>query len=426
MTVDVNKLRCRFVHEILKYVNCTKYSIDCCIDTAAKAWLDYKLAAFTDCTIPADLACLLSELKLTDYTVDCDTVTSVLDCDTQISLALSKAVSTCTITNELSNPVDNSKFLHFTVENDSSYPVGKINIVTTSSCGETESHTIESGNYFDINGDPVYDIEYNPHVRVSLQIPNVLTSTTGYLQKLWIYHTINSATLSSAVSIDLDPNTTPYLGSVNPAELLFGHPSYTSALQELIRNAVETIYGDADLGEFLVEVQGTNYVISSLAKHNPISTWVGLSKLNSYAQYTLTGSSSLFTHSGNCGLTEYRPFMQVAYNSPLLPCTTLPLTVFATADMLINWNATDMHQIVLASPNSISTAVFQSQTTASCPRTTLTATITTGAAVASQEWRDPTNVFESDELIIIPESSGTYTFNIELENGCSASSTILA
>lgn len=428
MAVDVNKIKCNFVNEVVKYIACGKYSIDCCSTKALKAWMNYKLAVFTDCDIPVDATCYLTELDLTDYVVDCSAAVSLLDCDNQISLSLSKVVESCTINSVLANPNNGSQFPVVTVLNDASYPVASINLVTTSSCGESNTHLIESGSYL-VSGTPVVNEEFNPHVRVSIDILNVAGNAGGFVNYMWVYETLNATTINPVrILINLDPTTSPYLSCggctvVNPAELYFDHPNFVNALQTAIRNAMLTLYGDADLGDFRVEAIGNNYRVSSLAKHNPADIWVGFAKLQSWINY-YTGATIADTGASNTILTEYTGFSQVVYNMPLLTCTTLPLTIQGPASMMINWGLTDMHQIVLASPNGTSPWTINSVSTAICPKTTLTATTLVQNDIASQEWLDPGSGYISSDLSIVVEDVGTYTFNIELDNGCSASDTI--
>jgi hypothetical protein len=429
MAVDVNKIKCNFVNEVIKYITCGKYSIDCCSTKALRAWMNYKLSIFTDCEVSAEDTCYLSELDLNNYLLSCSDAVSTLDCDTQISLELSKLIESCTITSVLANPNDGSQYPVITVSDDSSYPVASIDVVTTSSCGGSETFTVESGSFL-IAGVPSIDEEYNPHVRVSITIPNVVTNTAGYIGSLWLYETINSSTLNTVkIEINADPTSSPYLScggctTVNSVELYFGHPNYTVALTNLIRNAMLVLYGDADLGDFRVEAIGNGYRISSLAKHNPATTWVGFSKLQSYIEYSPSGGAQIKTPTTSCLLTEYSSLMQIKHVMPLVDCSSIDLIVSGIAGMTINWGLTNMHQIILANTNGSSPLVFEGIHNAVCPKTTLTATVVALDNISTKEWRDPGNTFISSDLSIVVEDTGTYTFNIELDNGCSASDTI--
>lgn len=430
MVVDVNKIRCNFVNEVIKYIACGKYSIDCCSTKALKAWMDYKLAVFTDCDIPVDTTCYLSELDLTDYVLDCG-ATSLLDCDSQITLNLTKLIQSCLITSVLSNPDDGSQYPKITIGNDSSFWGATINVLTTSSCGGTNTTAIASGCQPDINGDLVCADEFDPHARIVLTIPsNYVQDST--LTRLWVYRTINPYVLSFPIELDLSVATSPYLVcagcvTVDPLELKFSHPNFTIAATDLIRNAILTVFGDADLGDFTVtrSVFGNPIEISSLVRHNPTAAWIGLGKFKSKAEWIWDGiDQKLQTGPGDAGLRLYSEFMQVNYNVPLLDCTTAVLTVQGMVTMNVNEGASDMHQLILNSPNSSTPLSINSVSNWICPKITLTATVTAQDTIASQEWLNPASAFITAALSTVVEDPGIYTFNIELDNGCSTSDTI--
>ena len=432
MAVDVNKIKCNFVNEVIKYINCGKYSLDCCSTKALKAWLNYKLAVFTDCEVSTEATCYLSELKLTDHTVNCDEVVSLLDCDNQINLDLSKLIQSCLITSVLSNPDTGSQYPKIVVENDDSYPVATINVVTSSSCGGSNTTAITSGCRPDSNGDLQCEEEYNPHARIYIDIPNSYVSTST-LKKVWVYYTVNPGTLSSAVELDVSTTSSPYLScpgcvTVNPVELEFGHSNFAIAATNVLRNAMLSLYGDADLGDFRVEktTLGEPIRISSLVKHNPTALWTGLGKSKSKVEWIWDGiSKTLTTSPMDARLAEYLEFMQVNYSVPLLTCTTASIVVQGVAAMNLNSGASDMHQLVLSNANGTMPWSINSVSNWICPKTTLTATATASTNIATTEWRDPGNAFVSSDLSIVADDTGTYTFNIELDNGCSASDTIV-
>ena len=425
MTVDVDKLRCNFVHEVYRYITCGKYSVDCCYTNAARAFQYYKLATFTDCEVPVEIQCFLSELNTPNYIVGCTEVT--LDCDGQVSAALSKVTQSCLITNTLSNPVDSSQFPRINVLNDESYMPAVINILSNSTCGETAEHLVTSGSYL-VNDVAVFDERFNPHVRVILDLDNIANG--GYILNLEVYETVNANSLNPVpISIDTNPTTSPYLSCggctvVNPSELYFGHPNFINALTTLLRNAMLTIYGDADLGDFQVVTKGKGYRISSLVKHNPSNTWVGLSKGQSIANYSPNGLYTISSNSNATGLEMHNTFMQVKYQIPLVTCSTLDVIVQGMITFDLNYSASNMHQFVLSNPNSTTALAFSTVTSAICPKITLTALVTPVVSGATQVWRDPGNVIISTTNTAVVEDVGTYTFTVTLPNGCAITDTI--
>lgn len=435
MTVDVNKIKCYAVKLILKYITCNKYSIDCCYKSALKALADYKLASFTDCDVPHASLCYLSDLQLSDYTIECGEGVTLLDCTDQVDLALSKFTESCTFTTSLANPDNGTAFPKIYVIDDDSYPLAKININTVvtgvgtnTNCSGSQTDEIESGAQLS-GGSPVLDDEYNPHARISLPLYNVNT-VHGYMKNIWIAQTINPATLdSSDIEIDISPSTSPYKSctgctTVSSADMYFDHPNFSSAMTNILRNAMLTLYGDADLGDFRVETNGTNgYTVSSLVKHNPASTWTGLAKWRSYYEYTLDGTKNLFTNPFDCSVSNYLPFIQRQYTIPLIDCSTVNVTVQGNAGMDLNSSASDMHQLILKSDVGLSSWSITGTKVTNCPKTVLTAT-TTATNVASKEWLDPLSAFLTSEYTTEADSSGTYTFTITLDNGCSDTDTI--
>lgn len=433
MVVDVNKLKCNFVHEVAKYITCGKYSLDCCSTKALRAWLDYKLATFTDCEISAEANCYLQELEPKDYVLDCNDAITILDCNDQINLNLSKLIQSCTISSMLSNPDNGSKYPKFNLTSNTTYPVATINVVTTSSCGDSNTTAISSGCQPDVNGDLQCHEEFNPHARITLDLENVRNpGNTGYYKRLWIAQTTTPATLSNIFEIDISPTTSPYrtcsgCTTVDPAEMVFDHPNFAVAMTTLLRNAMWVLYGDFNNGDFKVEnsVNGSGskgYKISSLVKHNPTTTWVGLSKWQSYLNYDKNGADS-YTVPGNTVLTQYDTFMQVNYSVPLVTCTPATIVVQGLVGMNLS-SASNMHQLVLNSTNSTYALTPTNAYTWNCSKTTLTADVTASSNIATKEWSDSGGIISTD-LSITANDTGTYTFNIELDNGCSATDSII-
>lgn len=425
-------IKCNFVNEVYKYFKCVKYSITCCLDDTKWAYMNYKLSIFEGCDVPHEEQCRLSELDLTDYTMVCDLPTTNLDCSSQLSIALSKTTNTCNVTSVLSNPVDGSQFPRIYLQDDELYATAEIDLVTTApTCGYSSTYRVVSGSYID--GATTYtNDDYNPHAKIEIQLDNVTSSPAGYIDTVYIFKTLAPGTIDPfAIEVDTNPTTSPYLScagcvTVSAGDLYFGNPNFTVALQNVLRNAALTLFGDDELGLFEVNNLGTTgYLISSRVKHNPTGLWIGLKTYNSRVLYTTNGVSFMLSDLGNTGVAVVSTPSIVDRVLTGLPCGSSTVRVQTiNPTMQVVSGSTNFNKITLANDNSSTAATIASGGNFSCTNYTLSAVTIAGAPISTKVWRDPGSTIIGTGNSVTVTASGNYTFQVTLTNGCTDTETI--
>lgn len=421
MTVDVNKLKCNFVYEVNRFLQRRKYyNVNVCIDNALQAYVYYLLSIYTDCNIPHEIKCDLNNLNIKDLTIDCDEIITVINCDNQADLTLKYDTQLCTNNSVLQNSIDQSSFASVTLTDNEIYQTASINLITTSTCGENLSTTINSGSY-EYGGTTQTSSSYNPHVRVTHVLPSVTGSPNGYIDKLYIY--VSTPTITQ-VELNLSPLTTTYAsfsGSpyvVNTNDLYFGSTQFPIALRQLIENAMFFLYGNKDIGLWAVDLLGGHLRISSAVKHNPTGLWAGLKPYNSFIRYYVNPITKFVTSSPANTLNSVIASPMSKTVNVVTPCGTRQVFVSGTPLLNLNVFETDFNKIVLNSPITQSNMTLTGMTTSSCNRYLLTGNENiSNTEVSSRQWKQgPTILSNSNQASVY--STGTYTYTITLNNNC--------
>lgn len=247
LTATVNKIRCDFVKKMYDYIICRKYSLDCCLDDPKEAFLNAKLATFTDCDLSHSIECTLNSLKLNDYYTDCTVPQTSIACEDQASLSVS--IQALPVTPQylyLRNRVTNSSNPYVTLLNDTIYQGAEITLISTDSpVAPTLSAGVFSvGAQYEIYDEvditsgtqlvgltPTELDGYNIHGYIQALLPGV-QNLDGYLTSVRLHSTDTAGNYTGTYyDVDVNPFTTPYLtfgGSpytVTDTDLYFTSPN---------------------------------------------------------------------------------------------------------------------------------------------------------------------------------------------------------
>ena len=183
--------------------------------------------------------------------------------------------------------------------------------------------------------------------------------------------------------------------------------------------------GDVNLQTSISTSNNGNWYYYFYAKHNPSGVWIGPNR-NDFWMTVFDGTSNVLTY------TTVLPFTQGSFLHQEVefevPCGTVTASAdsfaggAATAGPLANFNYLQFTtQDITALPITVTTAGDTS-----CDLITLTAVYDTAQSVSSIEWRDPlNNTISTTTVVRVPSTeTGTYTFRVELSNGCIATKTI--
>lgn len=426
-TATVTKIDCNFVHKVYKYLYNRRYSLETCIDEAVDAFLLH-LRAHNDCLTYED-ECELDSLALTDYSLDCDTSVTAT-CSTVGDIDVTVTTPACIYSTAIQNPANGTGYPYVDLQNDNVYHKGKTTLHVTSSCGDYDNVIpVETGTVL-IGSSTTTSTDYDFAIHARHDIDNVTNLTSSYIKSLRLYHTDSSGALVNMFTdIDLDPTTTPYLScsgctTVTAADLYFGAANYTTALYNLVRNAVKVLSGDANNISLLVQpINATGYSLITRSKHNPASTFYGIKHTDARLVWrnedantpTNVTQTSIGKTWNNAAI-----YYTTTINDLCSPLTlTMPNRFYGLS---VNWNNTDFNVITLNSPYSTKYSILNSPSSVSCPQFKAVATIT--PTPASIVWKDASLVTVSTTDTLTTFDAGTYTVTATFEDGCSVSQTV--
>lgn len=415
-TADVIKIECAFVQSIFDYLYRRQYTTDLCLDEVKSAYI-LMLKAHNTC-LTYEQECEVLDAEVTDYTVDCgDGATT--PCATVGTIEVTSSRKDCTYTAALRNPVNNTGYPYVDLQNNQVYHKGKMNIVVTSPCGNY-STTLQAQTGTILIGTPTTSDVYDFSVFASYILDNVTTLNTYYISSIRLYATDNSGNvINSAVDIDISPLTSPYLScpsctTVNPAHLYFGHANYTTALKNVIDNAIKILSGSTSTASIDVyNVNTTGYEIRSRIKHNPSGVFFGIKHTDPQIIYT-NGTTIVKSSQATKSWVNAGMYYTSTINDLCSPFTvTLPNRFYPLS---VNWSNTDFNKITLNSPYSTQFSIMSNPTYITCPRFSAQANIT--PTPVSIVWKDASNNTVSTSTSMNTSDTGAYTVTATFADGC--------
>jgi hypothetical protein len=364
---------------------CQKYSVVCCEDEVKKAFIDYKLASYTDCEVPIDKLCTVLDQEITDYTVDCGSKTISEDCSTQVNLVLSKINNTITYTPSLSNPDSNNGFMKVVLADNSIYHKGTINLKLTGSDGSISTTAVTTGNF----SGSISGVDYDIAAVVACNVDNLKSYPSGYLNNFVFYSTNSQGVLNPfPLILDISPSNLSAWTScgacsgISASDLLFGSANFVTAFNTLMVNISKTLYGNTTSCAITV-AQGVNngYFFKSFIKHNPSSEYFGFDPQKSTVVYFNNGTvptQKILTPFQDIYVLPQNGQVHQVVNSTIACGSNSTLVKSNNQPIKPSVNAVEsnFNKIVLYSTNTQNGPTIVSSTPLTCVSYTLTATTT--------------------------------------------------
>jgi hypothetical protein len=278
LTADVNNIGCRFSSLLNDYLLCLKYDTNCCLCSAKSAYLDYKLSSLP-CTLQDSTICELKKSSNKKNYVS--TCVSSVSCPQQ---------STCSITTSTLSSTYKSSFsaspqsltlsaqMPITLVPNSIYHKGYLTAGVLLSNNLSNTYQVSTGKALVggvVSSSPTLDMS----AKTQLTLIGVNNLSTGFIQTIRLYYTNSSGQFvaSNFWDINVSP-TSPYLtcGSgctvVNPLDLYFSATNFTTALANVIKNAIQVLTSGINIDVSVSKLNGTsNLRIATTIKHLPSS-----------------------------------------------------------------------------------------------------------------------------------------------------------
>lgn len=453
LLADVTKIKCKFVQEMISYLNRRKYSVSPCIKCKYTYYADALKVLyggveddpnFTSDCLDHDDECSLTT-KAGSYTIDlCQQAT--IGCEDQATITIATTEYDCTSTAQTSHDgqFTGSSYPVIKLTNDSIYIDGEININARLSgvCGPTAPYdrattTVQAGGCTSSGCSNSYLGLYKFGVNsVGTQ------AATTYVKSMRVYTTDLFGTLSTSYDLDLDPATSPYYvdditdcpscSLVVPSEVQIGDPNFSTAFATLMDNVSIALFGAASK-HAIAATGGSSYSILCTAKHNPASTWFGFHT----PDFRIEMSNGKVYTSANT-LSNFSSAIRFYYDDAVFwDPDTWPSSIFLldclehnpiigdqVSYATIDRPNSSFNKIKLLSPLGNTSIVVTTNVTQACSPTTLTASYTTLDTVSSVSWKDPMDVEISTTDSATVVDPGVYTFTVNLSNGCAVTKTI--
>ncbi len=434
-----NKLKCYFVKKTLDYLECLKYSLDCCEDDLKKYYQLYRLS-FSDCELTSELECALESEKVTNYYVDCNAGTYIdpVSCSEQLNINIYIVGDTCFNYVNVGN-------IRLTLKDNSAYQVAEADLVLNSCNSQTPLQTIKghcvpgSGGVAqcdDTNGcavyigKSIYNTSFTPLSPTSRfhSFTMYETDSLGQFVDSPIYILVSNHLTNSA--------TCPGCTTINQNDLQFASPNYKTAMETLFKNISLARYGTDDKIkiETIVTQQGSNISrieLYGLIKHNPAGHWLGFKKAKAPVEY-LSGNSYYTSDQGTLFYEVYGSFYkQLGQIGTTLCGQPINAAVEQQPVFLKYTFNSDFNKIVLDPITQVqSFPSVNGGIVGACTNYFLqgVATLTnTNATITSIQWFDSSNqpitpLFENNtppiSRTIRLNTNGNYRFSVTLSNGC--------
>ncbi len=436
MEINISKISCEFVRQVLKLIEHNKY-----VTTPCLTQINYYFSLLKQATSLSE--CLSYEELCELYTIinnlpdnEPDPIIT-LDCNDAVSININKKVAPCSYTVSLETLSGlPSAFPELVIENDTIYQSAYINVKAVG-CSELEYYTAETGC---IASNPITCQEiFKQELDLVFSIKGALgdvkfPNTAGYIKNLRVYET-DSNGLVNPVPIDLDlaPSnlaawtSCPLCSGVSPSQLFFGHTNWANAFKTLLDNVCYTLHGALTAIWSVDKFPTTDTIrIGSKIKHNPASEWLGIDRYDFLLRWINQQNAGIKVTNPGIVLAGTPTHMAEDFTIPM-DCGNITgrVSMFTgqiSPNHTSNWNQFKVNTNKLTVPATISNLVIPS-----CNKTTLTASYTllsSSTDVAYVEWFDPLGESISFENSITVVDPGEYEFTIVFENGCITSKSI--
>jgi hypothetical protein len=290
MTLTLAELaaaQCNLVDKVISYINCKKYSTECCREQALEALMLLESVS-NDCDIPYETVCAIRNLP--DLEVTCSGTPTCADL---ASLSTRKSYSGGVFSKSFENDFNQTAYPSIILTPDSiAQPAEGVVVITDSYGNVSSSYPVATGDYFDgstvLSGD-----EYHPSADIRFLTGPIVGTATGYFKSIRLGRRDVDGTLSFT-DVDISPSNIWVCGTcaaVSPADLYFNSPNLKTALKNQIINAIKAAdhqaYIDLDITETWLPGGISGLTFSTKVKHQPSTIWWGLSPVNMQFNYYL-------------------------------------------------------------------------------------------------------------------------------------------
>jgi len=459
LLADVTKIKCKFVQEIINFLNKRKYAVDPCVKCKYTYYADALKLLYPPYTEPIEGSGVFECL---DHETECDLTTKASkypeqascltneECLDQVTITLAQAVRTCSSLAETINSQCSCKFPRMYTTNNSTLVNGTIDIKTTFSgtCSNPATTSSESviGGCNSADGciddnQSYYSFGFNSN-------STSVVTDTSFLTRMRVYLTDGAGAITTMKDLLLTPGANDYQAddpvlcpgctAIPDAELVFGHANFEDAFSTLMDNVSLALFGVTGLHNMYAWWNGTHYRIRCKAVHNPTGTHLfGLNR-NDATIYVSTPSGTYsqgINAFGDFDAAPYYPPVRFYYEASLIEAPGGGLYNCADIESTIgdqvaypNYNTllSNMNKIVLTT--SLGNSSYPIEVTdgisGTCESVILSASYTTDKEVDSVEWQDPSSIQISTSTLASATVNGTYTFYLYLANGCTITETI--
>jgi hypothetical protein len=202
---DVLKIKCKFVEQMLKFLNKRKYELDACYCDVLPYFADAQLAStfyVAECLDHED-ECRLQK-KANDYSGQPELNPDITECAAQGTIALAKVVATCTPSVVVKN-ISGQSFPRIVLYNNSLYHDAFINIEVTDCL--TSTPQIEEIRCGCVGTPEVCNDDHRVSAFMRFILNNANTAYPGgYINTLRLYQTDSSGVLvNTPIDLDVSP-----------------------------------------------------------------------------------------------------------------------------------------------------------------------------------------------------------------------------
>jgi len=265
LLADVTKIKCKFVQEIVNFLNKRKYAVDPCIKCKYTYYADLLKVlyggeegegTYANSCLDHDIECDLTT-KASKYSEQV-TCLSGEQCASQVSITLAQATKSCIGLAETENSLCNCKYPTMELTNNSTLVNANIDIVTTFSGSCSNPPTIDTNNIqggCDSSGCNSDNLSYYSF-GFNSDSTNIVTATS-FITKMRVYLSDSGGNLTTMKDLILTPGANDYqvddpvlcngCASILDSELQFGDPNFTTAFNTLMDNISLALFGVSGL-----------------------------------------------------------------------------------------------------------------------------------------------------------------------------------
>ncbi len=424
LDADAANLKCTFVKDVYDTLIKRKYTTNYCWDKAKLSYVYYMASLYdtyhdVDCLLDEEFRCVLKEHGEDAPVVDCTAATQY-SCAEQATITLTQSDNTYTeYRAKVRNPYDsNSGFAHIQLADNS---------VTLDAVINKYFEKLTNGSWIGVSAT---SLSTNSTIKVGHTHPfSILAPYAAYIHEIKLGVIANGVT--STLTVNTSPSS-PYLSvvggyTVSASALTFDNApdsTHWDTYNKIISNALRVVYGASAANAFDIELiyynSSSTAQFTSFVKNNPTTYWAGIGIDDARFVYFDGVQFKTITYKPPIRITQTPTWSSPSTTYSSL-CGSLGITMtnpYSLGISIVN-SGTTFRNIQLLSASSTEAPPYTTSGSFGCESWTLTASFTTITPVQSYSWKTTGGVILlADSLTYTTSSSGTYVFEVQLQNGC--------